>query len=225
METALCTLRAYLSSLLSRMAESDPARDVNQTAELLRDILEADRIDMDTQGRTLLKNALSTPLTITLSLTVGGPRDAASRASDAGIAEAHEPQPELAVPQGLANAPAGDRSLDRDPRLDRVIRELDRLERRRDFIWIGYVAKTLLPNMGFDENQARELLNFASDAGIIVLTKTPNPNNPEFPSTTIKLNRQHPVVHRALGSGRPPAFRPIKIRGGPLSEDIIRDRR
>lgn len=79
--------------------------------------------------------------------------------------------------------------------------------------------------MGFDEQQARELLNYVSDEGIIIKMKTPNPKKPEFPSTTIKLNRQHPVVHRVLGNGHSEKFRPIKITGGPLSEDIIRDRR
>lgn len=80
---SLCTVRGYLSSLLSRMAESDPTRNMKQTVDLLHDILEVEEVKVQVHGKplhggTLLKNALSTPFKVTLLLTVGGSGDSVS---------------------------------------------------------------------------------------------------------------------------------------------------
>jgi hypothetical protein len=45
--------------------------------------------------------------------------------------------------------------------------------------------------------------------------------------TAIRLNRQMPEVNAMLGNGpgKPSAFRPVAIRGEPLSLTVLHDRR
>lgn len=70
------------------------------------------------------------------------------------------------------------------------------------------------------------LLWEATESGIVLTGKSPNPTLPQFPVTTVRLNRQHPEVVAALGgaaSGRS-GFRPVKIRGESLSQTVIQER-
>jgi hypothetical protein len=119
------------------------------------------------------------------------------------------------------------KSVAQDPVQDRVIRELDLQERRRDFVWMGYVAKELLPGLGVAAQEAHAVLQRMIGEGIINTTKHPNPKNPEYPATGVKLNREHPLVKRVLGNGKsgPSRFPLGRIQGEPLSETIIRERR
>lgn len=124
-----------------------------------------------------------------------------------------------------------------NPQVERVIQELDRQECRRDFVRAEFVAKNLIPGlgMGLDERQSQELFNAMVRDGIIMLDKMRNPKNPDHPTTSALLNREHPQVQRTLAdSDEPPRGDwserlrrnpPVKIGGGPLSNDIIRDRR
>lgn len=64
--------------------------------------------------------------------------------------------------------------------------------------------------------------------GVALTSRVDNPENPRFPVTAIRLdNRQHPEVVAALGRHQAATrnFRPIGIRGEPLSETVRRDRR
>ena len=63
--------------------------------------------------------------------------------------------------------------------------------------------------------------------GIIVTSKVPNPKNPAFPVTAVRLNHRHPDVMAILGETRAAAsdFEPIDIRGEPLSATVLRERR
>jgi hypothetical protein len=107
------------------------------------------------------------------------------------------------------------------------IREFDRLERYNDFMWIGFVLKTLLPQIGLSELEARDFFRQLESDGIVVTSKEPNPRRPEFPTTRVRLNREHPAVRQALASGAPPQRRfPLgRVTGELLSETIIRERR
>lgn len=70
------------------------------------------------------------------------------------------------------------------------------------------------------------LLWEATESGIVLTGKSPNPTLPQFPVTTVRLNRQHPEVVAALGgaaSGRS-GFRPVRIRGESLSQTVIQER-
>jgi hypothetical protein len=110
------------------------------------------------------------------------------------------------------------------PEQERFIRDLDILERRNAFTWIKFIMNERLPQIGIPAAESRQFIDQLLHDGVIVTKKLPNPNNPDFPSTVVALNRTHPVVQQILNGGRG-TFEPIEMPGGPLSDDIIRDRR
>ena len=61
---------------------------------------------------------------------------------------------------------------------------------------------------------------------LILTSKVPNPKSPQFPVTSIRLNRLMPEVQAALGQPKKDLdFHPIHIKGEPLSAIILRERR
>src|SRR5688572_28820963 len=67
----------------------------------------------------------------------------------------------------------------------------------------------------------------AINSGLILRTSVPNPNRPDFPTTAVKVNREHPIakdILREAESDRA-VFKPVKIRGQSLSSTIIEERR
>ena len=114
-----------------------------------------------------------------------------------------------------------------------LIESLDRAQRRPgyNFVSIKWFRDKVLPAEGYtwaETYEARsEALSEAIQDGVILTSKVPNPNAPTFPVTAIRLNRGHPDVVSALGSVRPGLddFSPVEIRGEPLSETVIRERR
>ena len=61
----------------------------------------------------------------------------------------------------------------------------------------------------------------------VLLGKVPNPKSPQFPVTTIRLNRLMSEVRVALGqkANADLDFQPVEIQGEPLSATILRERR
>jgi hypothetical protein len=60
----------------------------------------------------------------------------------------------------------------------------------------------------------------------ILVGKVPNPKSPQFPVTSIRLNRLMPEVQEVLGTPKSSLdFHPIHIKGEPLSATILRERR
>lgn len=113
------------------------------------------------------------------------------------------------------------------PEVDRFIRDLDALERRspNSFVWIKFLIQERIPQLGIPASEANAFLNRLLQEGVVMTRKVPNPNRPEFPSTSVMLNRDHPAVKRLLVQNEPRRFQPIRISGPLISEDIIRDRR
>jgi hypothetical protein len=120
-----------------------------------------------------------------------------------------------------------------EDRLSDVLRALDRAEGRPgyEFVSLKWFRDTALASEGLswaaDTSVRHDVLREAIDRRYILTSKVANPRPPNFPVTAIRLNRQMPEVSTALGSraSRPPAFHPVPIRGGPLSETVLRDRR
>jgi len=75
--------------------------------------------------------------------------------------------------------------------------------------------------------EQRNVLRSVIDKKFVLVGKVPNPKNPEFPVTTIRLNRLMPEVKAALGEQDGPDldFHPVSIPGEPLSSTVLRDRR
>ncbi len=124
-------------------------------------------------------------------------------------------------PSSEPPAAAGDR-------FERLIREIDRLERGGAFVWVGFLAKNRLPQLGYSADEVNALLNDAIDEGIVTVKDVPSPKNPQFRAREVRLERTHSLVRAALtrqaGNGGSTYVRP-KVRGEPVSETIIRERR
>jgi hypothetical protein len=75
--------------------------------------------------------------------------------------------------------------------------------------------------------ERRNTLDSAIHKKLILPSKVPNPNSPQFPVTTIRVNRLMPEVRAVLGQGGAPdlEFHPVEIRGEPLSTTVLRERR
>lgn len=130
---------------------------------------------------------------------------------------------------GVSGEPGDDMAVNRNA----LIQELDQAEKWPgfNFVALKWFRDKWLPRKvlaGYDVADALdELIREAVADGVVLTSRVDNPKNPQFPVTAIRLDRQHPEVVAALG--RQPAaarnFRPIGIRGEPLSETVLRDRR
>lgn len=69
-----------------------------------------------------------------------------------------------------------------------------------------------------DAESRQRVLARAIEMGTIKTSKIPNPKNPQFPTTTVSLNRERSQA------GVTPRFNPVPVRGEPVSYTIMRDR-
>jgi hypothetical protein len=113
-----------------------------------------------------------------------------------------------------------------------VIRSLDRAESSpgHHFVSLKWFRDVALAAEELEWNKsssARDAqVRDAIQRGIVLTSKVPNPKKPEFPVTSIRLNRSAPEVRTALLTpSKGGAFRPIEIRGGTLSATVLKDRR
>lgn len=78
------------------------------------------------------------------------------------------------------------------------------------FVSLKWFRDTYLPRRGFDwaadPDIPRQVIHEAADSEIILTAKVPNPKTPEFPVTSIRLNREHPTVRELLESARSAAL-------------------
>jgi len=80
---------------------------------------------------------------------------------------------------------------------------LNRLENNLPFVSLKYLKNQVLTTAHGCENTMDSKANLIRDAirlSYIETSKVPNPRNPNFDTTTCRLNRRHPDVQRALGS-------------------------
>jgi hypothetical protein len=118
-------------------------------------------------------------------------------------------------------------------RLADLVRALDRAERRPgyEFVSLKWLRDSGLlaegPLWVADPLLRHDALREAIDRRWILTSKVANPRPPHFPVTAIRLNRQMPDVRALLGddTGHLPEFRPVSMRGEPLSATVLRDRR
>ena len=95
-----------------------------------------------------------------------------------------------------------------NPLLD-FISALDHVEKdpHLHFVSLKWFRDTYLPKRGYDwandPDLPRQMVHEAAEAEMILTSKVPNPKTPEFPVTTIQLNRSHPKVQRMLESLAP----------------------
>ena len=112
--------------------------------------------------------------------------------------------------------------------MDQLLEELRRVEGTRPFVGLKWFRDRLLPTCGYDwARDARisgALLRHASAQRLILTSQVPNPNQPTRPVTAIRINRRHPCF-QPKEPGRRAKFKPIRIRGGAISDTVLGDRR
>lgn len=74
--------------------------------------------------------------------------------------------------------------------------------------------------------ERQTVIGSAIEKRFVLTGKVQNPKSPQFPVTSIRLNRLMPEVQRVLGLPKKDLdFHPIRIKGEPLSAIILRERR
>lgn len=97
------------------------------------------------------------------------------------------------------------RSEPRVSPFDEFIRALDRAESEPQlhFVSLKWFRDTYLAKLGFgwaqDPETPRRILQEATEREMVLTAKVANPKAPEFPVTSIHLNRKHPEVQRLVG--------------------------
>jgi len=72
----------------------------------------------------------------------------------------------------------------------------------------------------------QEAIRGAIEKRLVLTGRVQNPKSPQFPVTSIRLNRLMPEVQESLGLPKNKlGFHPIHIKGEPLSATILRERR
>jgi hypothetical protein len=116
-----------------------------------------------------------------------------------------------------------------------LLRALDRAESTPgwNFVSLKKFRDEVLPSQSFAPGSFQPAdvhweaaIRRAIEKRLILTGKVPNPKSPQFPVTSIRLNRLMPEVQDVLGlPTKNLEFRPIHIKGEPLSAIILRERR
>jgi len=99
-----------------------------------------------------------------------------------------------------------------------------------DFVSLKWFRDAALPAGGYEwaksDSTRHQVLSDAIARRLILTNKVPNPKDPSFPVTAIRVNRQMPEVMKIIGEAwyADSDFHPVEIRGEPLSATIIRER-
>lgn len=113
-----------------------------------------------------------------------------------------------------------------------LLRALDRAESTPgwSFVSLKKFRDEILPTEDVpsirSDVERQNVLRSAIDKRLILKKPVPNPKSPQFPVTSIRLNRLLPEVQEVLGQPKKDLdFHPIHIKGEPLSATILRERR
>ncbi len=199
------TWKAHLRDVLERLAVSHGHASLSEIGAILCGVLDAQEVAFSgDDGRALdasllLTSVIGQPLVVTIRVACRAGRTTVAthdRVVLAGAPGTSAPAgtpsggPPMFVPDGAGGWSA--------PQQAAFIQEFDRLERRRGFMWAGYVVKEMLPRLGYGVDQAKRALDELLAQQILKIEKVANPRNPEFPATSVRLNRDNPLVQAAL---------------------------
>jgi hypothetical protein len=163
-------------------------------------------------------------------------KESEDRSDESAVSQAPQP-PEIkgsnqsATGRDPAPVPAPGSAI--SDSLSDLIRCLDHAESRPGYTfvalkWFRDVALPASAPAWAESDAVRSnVLRDAIERRIVLTGRIPNPKSPQFPVTTIKLNRLLPEVRTALGPGGSveEGFEPITIRGESLSATVLRERR
>lgn len=119
-----------------------------------------------------------------------------------------------------------------DKRID-IIKSLEMAEHLPgfEFVSLKWFRDSCLPaeprEWSSSSSERDQALRQAIKDGIVLTSKVPNPKDPAYPVTAIRLNRQNPEVVAVLGEPviAVSGFQPVSIRGETLSDTVLRERR
>jgi hypothetical protein len=157
---------------------------------------------------------------------------AAAEPVDAEVAPNAETGSASGSPRPQTSHGATSESLDVHPAEAELLRALDRAESTPgwSFVSLKKFRDEILPveNIPYlrSDVERQNALRYAIDKRLILRKPVPNPKSPQFPVTSIRLNRLMPEVQAVLGQPKKNLeFHPIHIKGEPLSAIILRERR
>jgi hypothetical protein len=114
-------------------------------------------------------------------------------------------------------------------KLAKILDALDRAEGTPgwNFVPLRKFRDEMLPGDFPSPEERHALLDLAIKRRFVLVGKVPNPKAPQFPVTTVRLNRLMPEVKAMLGQPEDEEmdFHPVEILGEPMSATIIRERR
>ena len=128
--------------------------------------------------------------------------------AELGIQLAEHGDVNVVVQQEPEEDDAGD-----DDALARFVREMDRLEGRLNFVGYGMLCSQWMLEWGiaWTEFESRKLVDEYQQAGIVERHEVINRNNPDWPTSAIRLARTNETVRRALGFSDGPASDPALV--------------
>ena len=129
---------------------------------------------------------------------------------------------------GISNSGEEAHDFDSETALDQLIDELRTAERMQPFVALEWFRDQILPKcdyawVRYSSNRA-SVLRRATDENLVLTSQVINPKEPMRPVTAIRINRGHPRFQTDKPSLRT-SFKPIRIRGGAISDTLISDRR
>jgi hypothetical protein len=181
------TWNSHLRFVLFRLSRTHGNSSLADVERTLCEVFDAAEVRfLDAEGRPLppdtqLRDALLRPFRTSVVVEYqpqrGGGREVPHRTTGgaAPVAPAASRfRPEVVAPED---------------RVDWFVREFVRLEQSHEFMWAGYIVKEMLPRIGVNATEARELLDQLQADGIVTVSKIPNPKNPDHPASGVQLNR------------------------------------
>ena len=124
----------------------------------------------------------------------------------------------------LQGAPAAPAALNVT---EAIIRTLSGAEERLEFVALSFLRDTLIPEAtSLSAGAAAMAIHESIRDGLLLTDRIENPRNAKRPTTTVRLNRAHPMVQElAPDVAVARHFEPIAMPGAPLSSTVSEDRR
>jgi hypothetical protein len=155
-----------------------------------------------------------------------------STATEAVSAAATPQQEPTTAPAVAAPHSASEAGVFVHPAEAELLRALDRAESTPgwNFVSLKKFRDEILPAADIpsirSDVERQTVIGSAIEKRFVLTGKVQNPKSPQFPVTSIRLNRLMPEVQRVLGLPKKDLdFHPIRIKGEPLSTIILRERR
>ena len=91
------------------------------------------------------------------------------------------------------------------------VREMNQMEYRMNFVGHGMLCSQWMLDWGiaWNEHECRRLVDDWLNQGVIERHDVPNPNNPQYPTPAVRLNKTNELVRDALGLNRPAVSNPV----------------